>query len=179
MQTLPSLAALFVCFSLIGMQSFGGGLSLWMRREIVQRRAWLDDRQFLSGMALCQIAPGPSAINLSVFVGTKLRGAQGACAALGGMMLVPVLLVLGIGALYFSSRTSSWIDVGMAGLGAAAIGLNLAAGLRMARSKLLGLPQVAVMLATALSNGVLGLDLLTVLAVMLPASWLVTQTGRE
>ncbi len=178
MQNPPSLAASFACFARIGMLSFGGGLTGWMRREIVQRRGWLDDRQFLSGLVLCQLAPGPGAVNLSIHIGTRLRGASGACAAFAGLMLAPVLLVLGLGALYFSHRTLPGVEAAMAGLGAAAIGLNLAAGLQMLRGNLRGLPQAAVMLATALSVGVLGLNLLAVLAVMLPASWLATRAGR-
>src|SRR6185312_7853007 len=51
----PTLAALFGGFVSIGMMSFGGGLAAWMRREVVQRRGWMDDPQFLSGYALSQL----------------------------------------------------------------------------------------------------------------------------
>src|SRR5882757_636116 len=74
----PSRAALFGAFVSIGMSSFGGGLTAWVRREIVHRREWLDDQQFLSGYALSQLVPGASNVNLAVFIGTQLRGIRGA-----------------------------------------------------------------------------------------------------
>src|ERR1051326_7805218 len=73
----PSLSSLFLAFVGIGMSSFGGGLTAWVRREIVHKRAWLDDQQFLSGYALSQLVPGATNVNLSVFIGTQMRGAAG------------------------------------------------------------------------------------------------------
>ena len=72
------LSALFLGFLSIGAMSFGGGLAAWIRREAVQRRGWLDDRQFLSGYALSQIVPGATNVNLAVFIGSQLRGAESA-----------------------------------------------------------------------------------------------------
>ena len=62
------------------MMSFGGGLAAWTRREVVQMRGWLDDKQFLSGYALSQLVPGATNVNLAVFIGTQMRGALGAIA---------------------------------------------------------------------------------------------------
>ncbi len=81
----PSLASLFVGFVSIGMMSFGGGLAAWIRREVVQRRGWMDDQQFLSGYALSQLVPGATNVNLSVFIGAQLRGVPGAVAAVLGL----------------------------------------------------------------------------------------------
>ena len=74
----PSLASLFMGFLRIGMSSFGGGLTAWVRREVVQRQGWLDDQQFLSGYALSQLVPGATNVNLAVFIGAQLRGPPGA-----------------------------------------------------------------------------------------------------
>ena len=84
-----SLPALFRGFLSIGLSSFGGGLAAWIRREVVERRGWLDDRQFLTGYALSQLVPGATNVNLAVFIGAQLRGAPGVLAALAGLMLVP------------------------------------------------------------------------------------------
>ena len=168
----PSLAALFTAFSRIGMQSFGGGLSGWIRREIVQRRQWLDERPFLSGLAVSQIAPGANAVNLAVFIGTTLRGAPGALAAFAGMMALPLVLVLAVGALYLSHRSLPGVETALGGLGAGAIGLTLATAIRMTRRGVRGWRQGMVTAATAIAIGVLRLKLLPVLAVMVPASLL-------
>ncbi len=168
----PSLRQLFVCFTGIGMQSFGGGLSAWMRLEIVQRRGWIEEVPFLSGLALSQIAPGANAVNLAVFLGGTLRGGLGALAALGGLMALPVVLILIAGGLYFAGHGIGWVDTALTGLGAAAIGLNLATGWRMARGGIRSARQAAVMLAVTVAIGLLGWPLLPVLAVMVPVSLL-------
>ena len=121
----PSLVTLAWVFMLIGMQSFGGGLSAWMRREAVQRRRWMSDTQFASGMALCQIAPGPNSVNLSVFIGTTLRGRMGALAALVGMLVVPVAVVLTMGGLFARVQGVAAVNSAMVGLGAGAIGMTV------------------------------------------------------
>ena len=72
------------------MMSFGGGLAAWTRREVVQRRGWLNDKQFLSGYALSQLVPGATNVNLAVFIGTQMRGTTGALACLFGLTALPV-----------------------------------------------------------------------------------------
>ena len=76
------------------MSSFGGGLTAWVRREVVQRRGWMDDQQFLSGYALSQLVPGATNVNLAVFIGTQLRGVPGALACFAGLTAPPLLLML-------------------------------------------------------------------------------------
>jgi chromate transporter len=174
----PSLAALFTCFVIIGMQSFGGGLSSWMRREIVERRGWMGDPQFLSGLALAQIAPGANAVNLCVFIGTTLRGGPGAAVSLAGLMGLPLALVLAAGALYNQAHSLPGLQAALGGMGAAAVGLNLATGWRLMQRNLRRLSQFAIMGATALTIGVLGWPLLPVLLVMIPLSLLLTFLRR-
>jgi chromate transporter len=162
--------ALFTCFLVIGMQSFGGGLSSWMRREIVQRRGWMEDPQFLGGLALAQIAPGPNAVNLCVFIGTTLRGGVGALVALAGLMGLPIALVLALGAAYERWHAIPGLAPVLGGMGAAAVGLNLATGWRLMQRNLRSLSQFVIMAATALAIGWLGWPLLPVLLVMVPIS---------
>ena len=59
-------------------------MSAWIRREVVHRRGWMGEREFVGGLALAQIVPGANGVNLAVFVGTTLRGPAGALAAPGG-----------------------------------------------------------------------------------------------
>jgi chromate transporter len=161
---------LFTCFLVIGMQSFGGGLSSWMRREVVQRRAWMEDPQFLGGLALAQIAPGPNAVNLCVFIGTTLRGGNGALVALAGLMGLPIVLVLALGAIYARLHALPGLAPILGGMGAAAVGLNLATGWRLMRRNLRSVSQLAIMSGTAITVGWLDWPLLPVLLVVIPAS---------
>jgi chromate transporter len=169
----PSLASLFVSFMSIGMMSFGGGLSAWTRREVVQRRGWLDDKQFLSGYALSQLVPGATNVNLAVFIGTQMRGATGAVACFCGLMALPVVIVLALGALYLHSQGhtgGAWVSAVLGGMGAVAIGLNLGTGVRLFRLNISGVVPVAITAIVALSIGGFGFSLVHVLLVMMPVS---------
>jgi|HubBroStandDraft_1064217.scaffolds.fasta_scaffold186525_1 chromate transporter len=172
-QSEPSLAALFLAFVGIGLSSFGGGLTAWVRREIVLRRGWLDDQQFLSGYALSQLVPGATNVNLAVFIGTQLRGMPGALACFTGLTAAPLLIALVLGSLYFGMRGMPGgvtLSVALSGMGAAAIGLNLGTGIRLAHAGIKRVIPAAVTAIVALSIGVAGLSLLKVLAVMIPVS---------
>jgi chromate transporter len=173
----PTLAALFRCFLHLGAMSFGGGMSAWIRREVVQKRGWIDDTQFLSGLALCQIAPGPNAVNLSIFIGATLLGAAGAVVALLAMLAVPSAILFAAGYVYFTVRAlpqGAWFGTLLAGAGAAAIGLTLANGVRLTRRGVRGRVGWLVMVATALAVGVLRVPLLWALLGAIPASLLLT-----
>jgi chromate transporter len=177
----PSLAALFISFVSIGMMSFGGGLAAWTRREVVQKRGWLDDKQFLSGYALSQLVPGATNVNLAVFIGTQMRGTTGAIACFCGLTLLPVVIVLALGFLYLHSqgRTGgAWISVALGGMGAVAIGLNLGTGVRLARRNINGIIPIAITAIVSLSIGIVGFSLVHVLMVMLPVSLIATWVTR-
>jgi chromate transporter len=165
-----TLAALFWCFCAIGGQSFGGGMSAWVRRAVVDRRHWLGERSFLTGLALSQISPGPNAVNLAVYVGTTLRGAAGAIVAVGGTLGVPVLTIAALGALYFGGHAPESVDTALAGTGAAAIGLMFANGIRLSARGIRDAPAAVVMVATALAVGYFRAPLLIVLGLAVPAS---------
>jgi chromate transporter len=173
----PTLGALFRCFLRLGAMSFGGGMSAWIRREVVQKRGWIDDTQFLSGLALCQIAPGPNAVNLAVFIGTTLLGAAGATVALSAMLAVPTLILFAAGYAYFTIHAlpqGAWFGTFLTGAGAAAIGLTLANGMRLTRRGVRDRIGWIVMLATVFAIGVLQIPLLWTLLVAIPASLLLT-----
>jgi chromate transporter len=177
----PSLASLFVSFVSIGMMSFGGGLAAWTRREVVQKRGWLDDRQFLSGYALSQLVPGATNVNLAVFIGTQMRGAAGAITCFCGLTVLPLVIVLSIGAWYLHSQAGTgeaWVSVALGGMGAVAIGLNLGTGVRLARRNIRDIIPIVITAIIALSIGVVGFSLVHVLLVMMPTSLLAAWLTR-
>lgn len=174
-RTAPSLSALFGGFVLIGMSSFGGGLTAWLRREVVQRRGWLDDQQFLSGYALSQLVPGATNVNLAVFIGTQLRGVPGALACFFGLTAPPLVLSLVLSAIYFGMRGMPGgvsMSIALSGMGAVAIGLNLGTGIRLAQRGIRRVVPALITATVALSVGVVGFPLIKVLAIMVPVSLL-------
>lgn len=177
----PSLGSLFLGFVQIGLVSFGGGLAAWTRREVVERRGWLDDSQFISGYALSQLVPGATNVNLAVFIGTQLRGLPGAIACFWGLTLVPLLIVLALGAVYFGIQHlpgGRWFSETLAGMGAVAIGMNLGLGIRLARRNLRGVTPFALVGAITLAIAVLGFRLPVVLACVMPVSLILAWFGR-
>jgi chromate transporter len=171
----PSLTTLFLGFAGIGLSSFGGGLTAWLRREVVQRRGWLDDQQFLSGYALSQLVPGATNVNLTVFIGTQLRGVPGALVCFAGLTVPPLVVAILLSTAYFWMRgmpAGASVSIALSGMGAAAIGLNLGTGIRLARHVVRRVVPALITAAVALSVGVAGLPLLRVLAVMIPVSLL-------
>lgn len=168
-----SLPRLFLSFVKIGATSLGGGLLGWIRRELVENRGWLDDQQFLACYGLSQIVPGATNVNLSVIAGTQLRGVPGALVAITGLLLIPMSFLLSLGAFYFAthgSQGSRLLDAALVGAGAAAIGFNIATGIRLAGSNLRHIAPLLIAGAIIVGIGILRIPLLEVLLVMLPIS---------
>ena len=88
----PGLWAIFAAFTRIGLTSFGGGLSGWMLRDFVQTRRWISEGEFLSGLALAQAFPGVNVVNLSIWIGYRLRGGAGALVGALGIV-APAMFV--------------------------------------------------------------------------------------
>lgn len=177
----PSLASLFTSFVTIGMMSLGGGLAAWTRREVVQKRGWLDDKQFLSGYALSQLVPGATNVNLAVFIGTQMRGTTGAITCFCGLTALPLAIVLLVGVLYLRSQGlvgGERISAALGGMGAVAIGLNLGTGVRLARRNISGPIPIVITVIVTFSIGVFGFSLVHVLLAMMPTGLLLAWLTR-
>lgn len=165
-----SLPTLVGAFAKIGLMSFGGALSGWMHRELVVRRQWLDEEDFLSGLALGQIMPGANVANLSLYIGQRLRGGGGAVAALLGMLLPPMALVVLLATLYEHVAGIPWLHHFVGGVAAAAIGLTITVGVRACRRVERRVAPVAIVLAIFLTVGVLGWPMVPVVLCGTPLS---------
>ena len=115
----------------VALSAFGGGLSAWSQRIVVEQRRWLTNEQFLTGLTVARLFPGPNQINLAVFIGAQFRGLPGALAALAGMLLIPFTLLMGLGLAYFSLHELPAVDRVLAGVVAAAAGMALSMGFKI------------------------------------------------
>lgn len=169
-QAPAKLSEIFLVFLRIGAFSFGGGLTAWVYREVVQRRRWLAEQEFLSGMAVSQILPGANVTNLSIYIGQKLRGAVGAFAALVGLLLVPFFLVIGFLLVYEDISRMAWVGMATDGVAAAAVGLLMLTTWKTATQSGRSIPGAVVVIATFVAVGLLQLPLLPSVLCIAPLS---------
>ena len=127
----PSHRQLFIGMLQVALSAFGGGLSAWSQRIVVEQRRWLSNEQFLTGLTVARLFPGPNQINMAVYIGALFHGISGALAALAGMLLVPFSLLMLLGMLYFSVHELPAVDRVLAGVVAAAAGMALSMGFKI------------------------------------------------
>ena len=164
----PTLAELALTFNHIALASFGGGLSAWSRVVVVEEKKWMEDEEFLSAVTMCRILPGANQVNLAVFVGVKFRGVPGAAAAVFGLTLVPVALVLVLAYFYFQFHDIPAVKGVLKGAAAAAVGLTLSMVFKTGRKCLTGLVPTALFAAIFLLNGMARWPLLACLSLLAP-----------
>lgn len=166
----PSLPQIFLVFTRISLSSFGGGLSGWIMREVVQRRGWMEEGEFLAGLALAQSFPGMNVVNLSIWIGYRLRGGLGALAGALGMVVPAAVVAVGIVSLFERLAALPLVHALLAGVGAAAVGLSLQMGMRAAGRVWRSPVPCLVMGGTFLALFAFRLPLLPVMAVAAPLS---------
>jgi chromate transporter len=125
---------LFISFSKIGMSGFGGVLP-WARRTLVERDKILTSEEFSAILGICQIVPGPNIMNLAVCVGSRFAGARGALAAVLGLTIGPVLLVLLLAVLYDHYSYLESVKGILRGISAVGVGLIASTGLKMLKDE--------------------------------------------
>lgn len=165
----PGAAELFLRFTQVGVVGFGGVMP-WARRMLVEERRWLSAEEFTDALSLCQLLPGPNIVNMAVCVGTRFRGARGALAALMGLMSAPFAIVLALGALFTQYGQLAPVASAFRGISAAAAGLVVAMGIKMAASRRLRSAMAAFTLATFVAIAIVRLPLGVFLLVAAPAS---------
>lgn len=126
-----SLRDLFVSFTLLSLQGFGGVLAI-VQRELVEKKRWMTREEFLEEWAVAQVMPGPNVVNLSLMIGSRYFGFRGAMAALAGMLCAPLVVVLLLAVSYASFADDPRLAGALRGMGAVAAGLILATGMKLA-----------------------------------------------
>lgn len=178
-----SLTHLFLAFTRLALQGFGGVLAV-AQRELVERLNWMTKEEFVEMLAIAQVLPGPNVVNLSMMVGDRFFGLRGAVAALAGMLAAPAVIVLALAVAYDQLSGHPMAVNALRGMGTVSAGLILATGIKLlpaVKKSPLGRP-LALGLAVA-AFGLIGLlrwPLIGVLALlggggMLVAWWRLRQ----
>ena len=142
---------LFVAFTLLALQGFGGVLAV-AQRVLCEQRCWLTKEQFVEILAFAQVLPGPNVCNVALMVGDRFFGWRGAFAALAGMMAVPLIIVLSVTAAYSQFASNPLVAGALKGMGAVAAGLIVGTALKVMsalRGNPMGLTASAALLVSA------------------------------
>lgn len=146
-----SLSELFGSFFKIGLFTFGGGYAMMplIEAEVIERKKWLPQSEFLDLLTLAQSSPGPIAINTSVFIGYKIRGLRGAAAAALGAVLPSFIIILIVAIFFAEIRHNAIVEAAFKGMRPAVVALIVVPVFSLARGMHPALIVVVVLTALA------------------------------
>lgn len=125
---MSQLLEIFWSFLKIGAFTFGGGYAMipLIQYEVISRRGWLTEQEFIDLLTIAQTAPGPIALNTAVFVGYKFRRYWGALAAVLGVVIPSFAIILVIAMFFAGIRNNVWVDAAFKGMRPAVVALIVA-----------------------------------------------------
>ena len=122
------LLKLFITFFKIGLFTFGGGYAMipLIQREVIKKKGWIDEKDFLDMLVLAQSTPGPIAVNTAVFVGYKTAGTMGAIASTLGTILPSFIVILLLALFFVEVRENRYVDAAFRAMRPAVVALIVA-----------------------------------------------------
>jgi len=121
---------LFISFTLLALQGFGGVLAV-IQRELVDKKRWMTREQFVEEWAVAQVMPGPNVVNLSLMIGGRYFGLPGALAGVAGMLAAPLVVVLLLALAFGTVSDAAWAQGALRGMGAVSAGLIAGTGIKL------------------------------------------------
>ena len=132
---IPSLSTLFIKIFKLGSTAYGGPAMMGqIKQTIVNEYSWLKEEEFFRGMALCQLIPGATMVQMVTYVGFRLRGFWGALFSAIAFILPAFVAIVILSALYFNLRTIPFVNALFKGLGAIVVAIILNASITLGKS---------------------------------------------
>ena len=133
-----TLRELLAYFLWLGSFGFGGPIALvgYMQRDLVERRSWFSRQDYSEGLALAQLAPGPLAAQLAIYLGWLRAGTLGATLVAAAFILPSFVMVLALSFLYVRFEGLGWMQGAFYGIGAAVIAIIARSAWKLMRSTL-------------------------------------------
>jgi chromate transporter len=130
----PGVAELVSYFIQLGTTGFGGPIALvgYMQRDLTEHRRWFTPAEFSQGLAFAQLAPGPLAAQLAIYLGWLRAGSLGAT-LVGAAFVAPSLVMVVLLAIVYERYQAHWLQGALYGIGAAVIALIARSTVRLAR----------------------------------------------
>lgn len=164
----PTTGEIFSAFFQIGITSFGGGLVAYLREELVSKRNWMSEDEFLAALEIGQTLPGLNSTNVAIIAGRKLRGVRGSVAAATGLVLPGAVILCLLGILYARFHNNPDVTAALAGIAAAAVGLLLQVTLKIGWRQLIHPVDLCFVVATFVLTGLFHVSLLATLFLLAP-----------
>lgn len=130
LNTPRSKTDLFLSFTVLALQGFGGVLAV-VQRELVEKKRWMTQAQFVEDWAVAQIMPGPNVVNFCLIIGGRHFGLGGALASLAGLLFAPLVVVLILASVFGGVSDAPWAQGALRGMGAVAAGMIAATGIKL------------------------------------------------
>jgi chromate transporter len=133
-----SWRAFLLYFLRLGTFGFGGPIALagYMQRDLVERRRWMSKEDYVQGLALAQLAPGPLAAQLAMYLGWVKARVRGATLVSAAFILPSFVMVLVLSALYVRYGGLVWMQSAFYGIGAAVIAIIARSALKLVKMTL-------------------------------------------
>ncbi len=143
---------LFYTYLKIGTFTLGGGYAMLplIQREVVERKKWIDEEEFLNMIALAQAAPGLIAVNSAIFIGWRIGGWRGVCGAVLGAVLPSFLIILVIAMVFSEWKELPAVEAAFKGIRPAVVALIAAPLLKMAKAAKISWLTALIPIAAAL-----------------------------
>jgi chromate transporter len=165
--TQPSLAQLLLTFGRLGVTAFGGpSMIAYIRRVSVEQKHWLDSESFNDGVALCQMIPGATAMQVTAYIGLRKRGIIGAAACFIGFGFPAFLLMMIFAALFTVTHNLPAVVSAFKGLQAIIVAIVANATLIFGRTTLKSWKQLLI---AAFAAALFGLNVNPVVVIFLAA----------
>lgn len=121
-----------------------------IQREVVDRKRWLDEEEYLNMIALAQAAPGLIAVNSAIFIGWRVGGWRGVCGAVLGAVLPSFLIILAIAMVFQDWKEQPAVEAVFKGIRPAVVALIAAPLFKMAKAAKIGWITALIPIAAAL-----------------------------
>ena len=143
---------IFTTFAKIGAFTIGGGYAMIpiIQREVVEKNKWIEENDFMDILAISQSAPGILAVNISIFLGYRLRGVKGSIVATLGSTLPSFLIILLIAMFFAGYQDNQTVIKIFKGIRPAVVALIAVPMINMAKKAKLNIYTGALAAATAL-----------------------------
>lgn len=130
-----SLRDVLKYFLYLGTLGFGGPIALagYMQRDLVEKRGWITKKDYVDGLALAQLAPGPLAAQLAIYLGWVKGRVRGATLVAGAFILPSFVMVLVLSSLYVRYGGLPWMQSVFYGVGAAVIAIIARSALKLVK----------------------------------------------